>query len=1069
MLFNSLWSQLVFLALLTGITGYYLQWQACLSFVLVIEELYNLTYYVIVGTYDKQVNTSKIDLHAINDTSLALARQSLTPQITQPRINILEFFVTSPPDYLFAYWSYILQVSIFLSLLLLIDRIPAGWKTLRLANRVNTSRHNNCISLLLNETLAYLTSLPNLVTLTIGLIQAYSTSEYLQIDYPITLHLLVLLISCVYRQQNRWLSLRISEAVGGLLLVGLILRLMGIRFWIRKGNFVNLAVSVICWLFAVYQEWAVFKISSEMDERRNGNLVRRIEPTTGEVQYVRAEYLRLGDNVILREGEITPATLTVDRLRPINDKGDLSDYVIGTYYDRVTSGEDVSRKFVKGDTLLPERVLTRPDLEITAQISKYIEVDCPGERGDTVPHFLDRVRCIADLFGFLLLFAISLSVSASALAKNLNLNQNVHGANSLYNLDELVSHLLATAISANVLIPSMRMTLLYNVFNLVVSQLYTNVSISNYNSITKLTNLTHIIFDKTGTLTEECLEVHNCSNYGDGDEETNSLAKLAERLNWTESEVRFALVMANNESNINSKNREVWGTSPEECEILKYWCKSNPDLSLVNPLKDNGLISFSLNTSKEGTAAKEVELIKRHPYQFGQGKVSHIKLIPRNSSNSDNSGLNVSSSSVINLEVRQDGSSHISDVVSQSAKDWSEMCEKRDPRRSMSIAYRLIDNDRWYLLSLYSFENPLRQGIPNLMEFVGSQNLTPYILTGDGCEAAEEVSRRAGFPTALVRLQGDNLELDGILNGLTSNLNDETLIISGQTLSDWLVGEPRSARHFLESNRRPKVIYRASRQIKDQVTKAIQSGIYMGDAANDALAIKNSQVGIALAHGAEVCRLEAGLILKSPPDLIGLLRSNGYRDTLLIGGERLLEDVCWMGGLTAGCLVVGLHRHGFQFLHNSPLYLETWKPLPMLVVSSLQYTISALAYASADCDGVSRHWQSLVFSASSWHIVGLMVGILLAWNIKNWAPDGNFSYLVLHALDITILTKHSWHCLDHRRPRKSKRKSSGLFGNQTFESGGQSEKIGFILCVLDSLPARCLLYGIFSLIGERHF
>ena len=174
MLFNSLWSQLVFLALLTGITGYYLQWQACLSFVLVIGELYNLTYYVIVGSYDKQVNTSKIDLDVINGTSLAIARETLSPS---PKINILEFFVTSPPDYLFAYWSYILQVSIFLSLLLLIDRIPAGWKTLRLANRVNTSRHNNCISLLLNETLAYLTSLPNLVTLTIGLIQAYSTSE----------------------------------------------------------------------------------------------------------------------------------------------------------------------------------------------------------------------------------------------------------------------------------------------------------------------------------------------------------------------------------------------------------------------------------------------------------------------------------------------------------------------------------------------------------------------------------------------------------------------------------------------------------------------------------------------------------------------------------------------------------------------------------------------------------------------------------------------------------------------------------------------------------------------------
>ena len=174
-----------------------------------------------------------------------------------------------------------------------------------------------------------------------------------------------------------------------------------------------------------------------------------------------------------------------------------------------------------------------------------------------------------------------------------------------------------------------------------------------------------------------------------------------------------------------------------------------------------------------------------------------------------------------------------------------------------------------------------------------------------------------------------------------------------------------------------------------------------------------------------------------------------------------------MGGLTAGCLVIGLHRHGFQFLQNSPLYLETWKPLPMLVVSSFQYTISALAYASADCEGASHCWRCLASSCARWHIVGLLFGMLLGWVIKNWVPSANYSYLVLHALDITVLTKHSWHCWYPKQPRLAKRRGGGLLGNQVFSD--TSERIGFILCILDSIPARCLLYGIFSLLGEGYF
>ena len=175
-----------------------------------------------------------------------------------------------------------------------------------------------------------------------------------------------------------------------------------------------------------------------------------------------------------------------------------------------------------------------------------------------------------------------------------------------------------------------------------------------------------------------------------------------------------------------------------------------------------------------------------------------------------------------------------------------------------------------------------------------------------------------------------------------------------------------------------------------------------------------------------------------------------------------------MGGLTAGCLVVGLHRHGFQFITNSPLYLDAWKPLPMLVVSSFQYTLSVLAYASADCESRTNCWRC--FTSARWHLLGLIYGILLAWTIKHYLPDANFSYLVLHALDITILVKHSWHCCLRDTYRFAPRRSGGLFGNQYLGSNNREVPlIGFCLCILDSIPARCVLYGLFSLLGERFF
>ena len=331
------------------------------------------------------------------------------------------------------------------SILVLLDRIPSSWRMLTLGNRLQTSRYTNTASLVFNVTLAYLLSIPNLVTLAIGSLQAYNTTIVVQVDQSTLCQLSGLFGVSYYLWSgnfNRTFVLIVSLSCG-------LWSVSGVTLYYLKGNYVNLGVSVVCWLFALCQEWDVYRRASQMDERRNGNLVRRIG---GETQLTRADTLLLGDTILLREGEVTPAGIEVERIRCLREIAD-PDYQIATYYDRESSGEDVSRKFTEGASLVAHRELTRPDIEITGRITEYVtpEVAVEGQRGDTVPRFLDRVRIIADLVGFLLLILISLSVSASALAKD---DHEEVGVNRIF------THLVAAAISANVLIPSMRMTLL---------------------------------------------------------------------------------------------------------------------------------------------------------------------------------------------------------------------------------------------------------------------------------------------------------------------------------------------------------------------------------------------------------------------------------------------------------------------------------------------------------------------------------------------------------------------------------------------------------------------------------
>jgi hypothetical protein len=177
---------------------------------------------------------------------------------------------------------------------------------------------------------------------------------------------------------------------------------------------------------------------------------------------------------------------------------------------------------------------------------------------------------------------------------------------------------------------------------------------------------------------------------------------------------------------------------------------------------------------------------------------------------------------------------------------------------------------------------------------------------------------------------------------------------------------------------------------------------------------------------------------------------------LIIGGERIFKDVCFFGALISGFIITGLHLKDYEMLsHKFPVYVDVWKGLPMLVISSCQYTISAIAYATSDCVKSNRDTR-LIRNSLLNTFSGFALGYLISWFITNFMIGFKYDLIVLHLIDIIILTKHSFHCI---RNGHGNRPMNGTFGNQHYGRGAKWLMIG--VSIIDSLATRVILYAIF--------
>jgi phosphoglycolate phosphatase-like HAD superfamily hydrolase len=836
-----------------------------------------------------------------------------------------------------------LGIASLVSLWLIVDALPRP----RGPNALVLTRYRSLASLFLHETLAYVASIPNMVTFGIGVAQAYSTLHIGDSGWP-------------------------------------------------RGNVTNLVVSVACWVWALWREYGVWRVARREERMWNSKLITRLHGGD-ESRQVLASVLRIGDMIELCGQEATPAEVRVIRVDGPREAS------MAAHCNREDTGEGVSRIVGVGDRIPAHRTLTAPEIRVRVEVVGLVgRTPCKGGK---VPMYLDRARGIADGVGIALILGMAVSVAASAMG-------GIGDVDMPFQLGDALRHMAAAAISANILIPSMKMSLLYNIYNLLLAILYDRVRIRNYRVIPELCDIRSVTFDKTGTLTEEGLSVSSSYPAPKSEE---LIMDLANRIGWKSEEVKLAIIFANNETRF-GVNRELWGTSPEEIEICRH--EIPLELDLYNPLQTSrqasrqtsiqARLQFRWDTE---SPMRSVDIVKRHPYRFGEGKQAEIRI------------------GEITLHVRQDGSSCIASSLDKETEEWLNEIQRSDPQRSMTIAWHEGEDGREHACVAYSFRNPLRPGVKETIEYFRKCGQTAMILTGDGKEAAEWVAEQAGFPM-------EAISDPPVYTAAGSHL---------QKLSD---GELTT---LLESPI-PKVIYRAPRDLKGRMAR-LQSlmgvALYVGDAANDAVAIESASVGVCLRHGAAASLHGADVVIESPCDLVDILREGGYADRLVVGGGRLLSDVCWMGGLTAGCLVVGLHHHGFRYLESAPLFLDAWDPLPMLFLSSFQYSISVIAYSASEC---GTHGRITASGCLMDHIGGLVLGVIMGWGIRRYSIATAHPYggVILYWIDLAMLCRHSLPCISSR---------GGGFSRSPLPSNNRV--LGGVLNLLDSLPFRIILYGIY--------
>jgi H+-transporting ATPase len=194
--------------------------------------------------------------------------------------------------------------------------------------------------------------------------------------------------------------------------------------------------------------------------------------------------------------------------------------------------------------------------------------------------------------------------------------------------------------------------------------------------------------------------------------------------------------------------------------------------------------------------------------------------------------------------------------------------------------------DDLHLVGLLPLADPPRAGSKRIIEEARRLGVKPMMLTGDNMSIAKEIAIQAGIGGNIIRMA----DIEGLSN--TNQIK--------------AVGESNG---FAE-------IYPED---KYKIVKLLQSKGHMvgmtGDGVNDAPALKQAEMGIAMSNATDVAKASASVVLTEPG--IGVIL-----DTITISRQTYQRMLTWvLNKVTKVIEFVGLLTLGFFWLHEIVLSL----------------------------------------------------------------------------------------------------------------------------------------------------
>ncbi len=182
-------------------------------------------------------------------------------------------------------------------------------------------------------------------------------------------------------------------------------------------------------------------------------------------------------------------------------------------------------------------------------------------------------------------------------------------------------------------------------------------------------------------------------------------------------------------------------------------------------------------------------------------------------------------------------------IVSEKEKVWLQSVvteQTAKGRRVISLmqsnqqesAIQLVGS-KLSVVAVFVLENNLREGIPEAIAYFQNRGVRIRVISGDNLETVRSVVRSAGILKPELAISGDELQL----------LNSD---------------------EFNEKVKLYTIFARIKPEQKERIIDALKKDGFtamVGDGANDALAIKTADLGIAMFDGAKATRQLAGVVL----------------------------------------------------------------------------------------------------------------------------------------------------------------------------------------------------------------